>query len=375
MNSAQYAKSLYKNDVKESVQACIAMRTNSQGPVDVSLAQFVQAKWGISMESFYQDLGINASVDTIQNIVTQPDESVRWLVPEIIRDAIRLGLRKNPIWRDFIASEQQLANPSVIIPSWNMSEAMPRYVGEGESIPKGAVSFGQKTMKFRKLGKGLRITYEVAQYVTVNVMSIFLQDFGVKLNLGLDSLLIDILINGEQADGSESAPIVGIGTAGLANFTYQDLLRVWIRMSMLGRMPFGIIGGEAAALQVLNLNEFKTNTVGGQQAAGVAPNARLDLRTPIPTTSSYYIHGAVPNNYQILVDRSSAVIKYNVQPLLVETDKIVSNQTLETYCSLTTGFGILYRDARVVINAAVAFSGNGFPTWMDVAAQENIDFE
>lgn len=375
MNSAQYSKSLYKNDVKEAVQACNAMRTNSEGPTDVSLAQFVQAKWGVSMETFYQDLGINASVDTIRNIVSMPDESVRWLVPEIIRDAIRLGLRKNPIWRDFIASEQQLANPSVIIPSWNMSEAMPRYVGEAETIQKGAVSFGQKQMKFRKLGKGLRISYEVAQYVTINVMSIFLQDFGVKLNLGLDSLLIDILINGEQADGSESAPIVGIGTSGLANFNYQDLLRVWIRMSMLGRMPFGIIGGEAAALQVLNLAEFKTNTMGGTAAAGVAPNSRLDLRTPIPTTSAYYIHGAVPNNYQILVDRSSAVIKYNVQPLLVETDKIVSNQTLETYCSLTTGFGILYRDARVVINAAAAFSGNGFPTWMDVAAQENVDFE
>lgn len=374
MDQHQYNQSKYKADVRDAVQACNAMRTNNQNPMDVSLQQFVRTKWGVSMETFYQDLGLNASVDTIQNIITVPDESVRWLVPEIIRDAVRLGLRKSPIWQDFIASEQTLANPSVIIPSWNMSEATPRYVGEGETIPKGAVSFGQKSLKVRKLGKGLRITYEVAQYVTVNVLSIFLQDFGVKLNMGMDSLLIDTLINGEQADGSESAPIVGIGTAGLTNFVYADLLRVWIRMSMLGRMPFGIIGGEAAALKVLDLPEFKQGVVGGTNAAGVAPNSKLDLRTPIPQTSAYYIHGSVPNNYQILVDRSSSVIKYNVQPLLVENDKIVSNQTLETYCSLTTGFGILYRDARVVINAAVAFSGNGFPTWMDVAAQEDVDF-
>jgi hypothetical protein len=349
------------------------MRKNPNNPVDISMAQFVKAKWGVSMDAFYEDLGLSANVDTIQNLFTLPDESVRWLVPEIIRDAIRLGLRKNPIWADMIASEQTLANPSVTIPHWNMSDAMPKYVGEGETMGKGSVSFGQKTLKVRKLGRGIKITYEVAQYVTVNVVSIFLQDFGVKFNMGIDSLLIDTLINGEQADNSESAPVVGIGTAGLANFTYKDLLTVWIRMARIGRSPFGIIGGEAAALKVLDLAEFKQGVVGGTNAAGVAPNSKLDLKTPIPNSSAYYIHGAVPTNQQIVVDKTSALIKYNVQPLLVEQDKIVSNQTLETYASLTTGFGVLYRDARVVIDASLAFAGNGFPTWMDVDPLENVD--
>jgi hypothetical protein len=373
-NSAKYQASKYARDMKEVVLSCNAMRKDTQNPVDISLADFVQAKWGVSMDALYDDLGLNASVDTIQNIFTMPDESVRWLVPEIIRDAIRLGLRKNPIWQDLIASEQTIAQPQIQVPHWNMSDATPRWVGEGETIPKGAVSFGQKTLKVRKLGRAINITYEVAQYVTVNIVSIFLSDFGVKFNLGIDSLLIDTLINGEQADNSESAPVVGIGTAGLTNFVYKDLLRVWIRMARIGRTPYGIIGGEDAALKVLDLAEFKQGVVGGTNAAGVAPNNRLDLKTPIPNSSAYYIHGSVPADKQIIIDRSSAVIKYNAQPLLVENDKIVSNQTLETYCSLTTGFGILYRDARVVIDASLAFSGNGFPTYMNVDAQENVDF-
>ena len=371
---AKFKTSKYKGDIKEMVLACNAMRMSSQNPVDISLAQFVRAKYGITMDTFYEDLGLNASVDTIHNMFTMPDESVRWLVPEIIRDAIRLGLRKSPIWADLIASEQTLPNPQATIPHWNISDAMPNYVGEGETITKGNVSYGQKTLKVRKLGRGIKISYEVAQYVTVNIISIFLQDFGVKFNLGLDSLLIDTLINGEQADNSESAPIVGIGTAGLTNFTYKDLLRVWIRMARIGRTPYGVIGGEEAALKVLDLAEFKTNSFGGSNAAGVPTNNKLDLKTPIPANSAYYIHGSVPTNQQIIVDRSSAVIKYNVQPLLVENDKIVSNQTLETYASLTTGFGVLYRDARVVIDASLAFGAAGFPTWMDVDAQENVDF-
>jgi hypothetical protein len=371
---AKYQASKYKQDLKEVVMACGALRSNPQNPVDISLSEFARSKWGVSMEALYDDLGLNASVDTISNIFTMPDESVRWLVPEIIRDAVRLGLRKNPIWADLIASEQTIANPTTTIPHWNMSDALPRYVGEGETISKGSVSFGQKTLKIRKLGKGLRISYEVAQYVTINILSIFLQDFGVQLNLGIDSLLIDTLINGEQADLSESAPVVGIGTSGLANLTYRDLLTVWIRMARIGRTPYGIIGGEAAALQVLNLAEFKQGVVGGTNAAGVAPNNKLDLKTPIPNSSAYYIHGSVPANQQIIIDRSSALIKYNSQPLLVENDKIVSNQTLETYVSLTTGFGILYRDARVVLDAAQTIIAAPFPTYMDVDARENVDF-
>lgn len=375
MDQVAFSKSKYKADLKEVVLTCQGMRANAGGPVDISLGEFVNAKWGVSMDAFYEDLGLNASVDTIQNIFNLPDYSVRWLVPEIIRDAIRLGLRKNPIWQDLIASEQTLANPQAVVPHWNMSEATPHWVNEGESIKKGAVSFGQKTIKVRKLGRGIKITYEVAQYVSVNILSIFLADFGVKFNLGMDALLIDCLLNGEQADASESAPVIGIGVSGLANFVYKDLLRVWIRMARIGRSPYGIIGGEDAALKILDLPEFKTNINGGTQPAGVPNSSAISLKTPIPNTSAYYIHGSVPANDQIIVDRSSAVIKYNVQPLLVESDKIVSNQTLETYASLTTGFGILYRDARVVLDASKAFAAFGFPSYMDVDAQEVVDFD
>lgn len=349
-----------------------SMRKNSSNPVDVSLAQFVQAKWGITMEAFYADLGLNANVDTVQNIFTMPDDSVRWLVPEIIRDALRLGLRKNPIWADLIAAEQTIANPTVTIPHLNMSDASPRYIGEAETIPTGTISFGQKTLKVRKLGRGIKIPYEVANYVTLNVIAIFLQDFGVKLNLGIDALMISVLINGEQTNGSESAPVVGVTT--INTFVYKDLLRVWIRMARIGRTPYGVIGGEAAALDTLDLPEFKQGVVGGTNAAGVAPNNRLDLKTPIPNRSAYFIHGSMPANQQMVIDRSSAIIKYNAQPLLVEEDKIVSKQVLETYASLTTGFGILYRDARVIIDKSVTIGTNNFPSYMDVDSLEAVSF-
>ena len=365
-NYNKYAESKYKDEVKSIVLQLDSVRKNKDSSVDITLAQFVNKKYGISMDAFYNDLGINPSIDTIQNIFTMPDESVRFLVPEIIRDALRLGLRKAPIWNSLIAAEQTVSQPSITIPHINMSEATPRKLGEAETISEGTISFGQKSLKLTKIGKGIRIPYEVSNYVTIDVISVFLQDFGVKLGHGIDALMIDVLINGEQADGSESAPVVGIITPG--TITYKDMLKIWIRMSRLGRIPDAIIGGEDTALDTLFLSEFKDRATGTTEKT-------LNLKTPIPAGTNYFIHGSMPDDQQLFVDSSSAIIKYNSQPLLVESEKIVSNQTEATFATLTTGFGIVFRDARVIMDDSLNVATNGFPSYMDVDTLEQVTFE
>lgn len=364
MNKVQYGKSKYKDDVEGIVRNMNAIRKDKEKPIDINLAEFVNKKYGgLSMEAFYQDLGIDPSIDTIENLISLPDPSVRFLYPEIIRDAIRLGLRRAAIWPNMVAVEQTVANPTVTQPWINMSDATPKLVGEAETISTGTISYGQKTLKLTKMGKGVKISYEVRQYVTINVVAVFLQDMGIKLGQGLDTLMIKTLINGEQADGSESAPIIGVATVG--TLTYADLLKVWIRMSRIGRKADSIIGGEAAALETLDLDEFKLKTVG-------TPFSNLVLKTPVPAGTNYFVHGNVPTDQQIVIDSNSTLVKYNAQPLLLESEKMVSNQTEATYATLTTGFGIIYRDGRVIIDQSLDFAANGFPSYMDVDALENV---
>lgn len=365
MNSAQFQKSQYRPDLAEVLGTVDALRRNPDNPRDISLGDFVKKKWGISMESFYTDLGISPATDTISNMVTLPDMGAqRFLVPEIIRDALRLGLRKSPIWNNIIAAEQTIKQPSITIPWINMSEATPRKVATAEDMTVGNVSFGSKSLKISKIGRGIKLPYEVMQYVSISIISLFLQDFGVKLNQGIDAMAIDCLINGEQADGSESAPVIGVATTN--TLAYADLLKIWIRMSRMGRLPGVMIGGEASALKTLNLDEFKKLQQGTTEK-------KLNLKTPIPTQSDYYIHGSMDPDQTLIIDTSSALIKYNAQPLLIESDKFIRNQTVETYASLTTGFGILYRDARIVLDSSIAFAGNGFPTYMDVDPLEQVN--
>jgi hypothetical protein len=365
MNAEKLKKSPYLSELEGTVRGLEAMRRGSSG-LDVDLSEFVESKFEVDMTAFYEGLGINPQYDTIQALFQSPSTEVRWLVPEIIRDALRLGLRKNPIWADLIAAEQTIANPTVTVPWLNMSEATPKYTGEGETFAYGTLSYDSKTLKIRKMGRAIRLPYEVLQYVSINLTAVWLQDFGVKLNQGIDALMIDVLLNGEQDDGSESAAVVGI-TNNAAPLTYRDMLYIWLRMGRLGRTPTAMIGGESVALDILDLEEFKKRDTGTTEK-------NLNLKTPIPQTQGFYIHGSMPANQTLVVDRASAVIKYNAQPLLVETEKMIQNQTVDTVASLTTGFGILYRDGRVIMDDSVAVAGNDFPTWMDVDPLEQVSF-
>lgn len=365
MNHEQYGRSEYKNEIKNAVRACEALRANPDGGVEVTFSQFIQKTWGISMSALFEDLGVQPGVDTISNLVSLPDESVRWLIPEIIREALRLGLRKSPIWRDLVAIEQTIKGTSVKMPHWEVSDATPRYVGVAETIPKGDINFGEKTVETRKMGRGIAIPEEIVNYVAVNIVAIFMQDFGIKLGLGLDHSLINVLINGEQTSGSESAPVVGVDST-VAGIQYIDYLRVWIRMARIGRRADSIISGEDMGLTTLELPEFKDRNTG-------TSHSELDLKTPVPTRSNYYIHGSMPADQSMVIDSTASVIKLDSQPLKVESDKIVQNQTQEFYATLTTGYSIIYRDARVIIDESLPFSSNGFPTYMDVDAAEQVE--
>ena len=376
MNIEKFNKSQYKGQIREAVKLAEGLRSDKDNPVDVSFDEVIKEKFGgATRESFFADLGIDPNTDTISNIQTMPDDDVRWLIPELIREPLVLGYRKAPIWNNITASEEQISGLSQVMPSLNMSDAVPARVGEGETIPLGAISYGSKKFSIYKVGRGIKIPYEVLNYVSLNVIGIFLQDFGVKMGHALDTLAIDCIINGEQADGSESAPVIGTTTGVASTKAYSDFLRAWIRGARMGRKFSTIIGGEAAALSTLDLTPFKTNSDGSKMAAGVPTTTALTLKTPVPASAEYYIHGNIPANQEILLDKAATLLKFNAQPLMIESDKVVSNQTIETYASMTTGFAKLFTDGALIMDASKAFASYGFPTYMDVDPFENVVFE
>jgi len=366
MDLKKYEVSQFKGQVQDIVKTAEAIRSHKDNPKDISFEKVLKEKHNVSLEQFLADLGIDPATDTIQNLVTVPEVDVRWIIPEIFRTALLLGYRAAPIYPNIIAGEEQMRGLKQVMPHINMSDAAPRYVGEGETIPLGTVSYGSKEFRIWKVGRGIKLTDEVVYYASLNLVSIFMRDFGIKLGHATDVLSIDCLINGEQVDGSESAPVVGTATG--TTLVYKDLLVIWVRMGRMGRVPNTLIGGEDIAVDVLDLTEFKTPVMG-------APQETLIFKSPVPKATNFYIHGNVPDNQAIILDPTSAIIKFNGWPMKVESERIVSNQTEAFYVTLQTGFAKLFTDAALIIDRSKAISGYPLPTEMDVDPYQNVTID
>lgn len=357
---SNYKQENFRKELPEMVQLLDSYRSgnNNHKPVDFSLEETVQSKYGLSQDAYFEKVGINPRLDTMQNIMTMPDQSIRWIVPEIIRTAVVLGMRQAPFYPNIITTDQPINGLSAIMPSINMSDANPARVNEAETIPLGTVSFGQKTVKLFKIGKGFKLTDEVKNYVSLDVLGIYLRDFGVQLGYAMDSLAMNVLINGNMVNGNESAPVIGVKSTS-DGITYKDLLRIWVRGARMGRDFTTIIGGEDQAIELLDLPEFKNRTQGTTQAT-------LNVKSPVPNSADMYIHPGTPANDLLLIDTKAALMKLTAKQLMLESERIVSNQTEAVYASLTTGFSKMYKDASLLLDSTKAFASYGFPDFMDV---------
>jgi len=333
------------------------------GKCDVSLIEYLGvaypegcSKDGIfDINHLYNELGIDPNKMTVSQLIDL-DQDSRWLVPEIFRDAIRKGIRTSPFYNKLVAASESVSQPQVNMPYLELSDAEPQDTEEAETISKGSISYGNKTTEILKQAIGVSITYEAIQYTSINLLTIFIQDVGVKLGHKLNNEAVDVLINGDQPSGSEAAATIGVANTA-TGMTYQDLLYAWIRASRLGRRYDSIVTSEEGANLLLNLDEFK------QKQAGT-PIASLVLNETLPSQSQVFVSGQLTGDQYILLDPRFSMVQLTSSPLNVEGDKIVSKQIEEAYASVTTGFGIIFRDARVVIDDTLDVAANDFPTWM-----------
>lgn len=381
--TAKLAKQAILGDLRTAMAQLDALRKGSgeQMPIDLSFAEYVQERWGYAAtdvqlpngetmqvpESFLLSLGVNPSTFTVEKLYSlgEIDEGYRWIVPELFREAIRLGLRKSPIYPNLIRQEETVSQTTVKMPDIKMSDMTPRKLGEMETIATGTVAFGSKEVTIKKIGLGIKMSDEVVRYSTLNLLGIALEDMGVLLGMGLDTMAINTLINGDQLDGSDSCGV--IGTANGTSFAYRDILKTWIRMQRIGQLPSAIISNEDPALDVLLLPEFKG-------FEGQTTTQKINLKTPVPTSQDFYIHGAMPDaDYLLFVNAMSAMLKLNAVPLRIESERVVSRQLEAVYATLTTGFATLKRDARLIMDKGQTFTA--FPSWFNVDLSELVTIQ
>jgi hypothetical protein len=204
-------------------------------------------------------------------------------------------------------------------------------------------------------------------FTPIDLAAIYFEELGTQLGSDLDAELVNIALNGDQADGSASSPVIGVTTAG--TLTYQDLSRAWIRFRKIGRTSSVMLMGEAEALTILGLPEFQksANAAGAVAPVNGTQPPTLNISNPLPTSQDILIHDAIPDGNIVLIDRTRAFVQLTAMPLLIESEKIVSRQVNGEYVSIITGFANVFNDGRLTINVNSTLAANPGPAVPTVA--------
>lgn len=334
------------------------MQALRQKGEDITLREYLPKvfKEEISPEQYYAKLGVNLKDMTVEKLLAT-DNASRWLFPEIFRDAIRKGLAYAPFYSKLVTGEETIANTGIVMPSFNVSEADLRDVNEGADITTGTMSWGSKNVTIKKRARGLMQTYESIMFTPIKLASIYFEDLGIQLGSELDSDLVNILINGDQADGSEAAVLMGATAAG--TLTYADIVRAWVRQNRMNRPSRAMLTNEDTAVTILNMSAFQMPV----KAMG-APLVELNLQSALPANQDLFIHSDVPDSQVIMIDTTKAVTQLTAMKLLIESERIMEKQLNGQYASIITGFANVFADARIILDYSTTIVANPGPTPM-----------
>jgi hypothetical protein len=389
-----------KGRVREIVRELDALRSNNKNPRNVSLRDFLSERYELSPGHLYSEIGIESGT-TVQELMADSDNAyllseiirdgmlrgmglaqreqlaaikrgfisqgpvlsegnggARYITPEVFLDPVMRGAVQAVFYPDLTVREIMVGQPTATMPKLDLSDASVVDSEEGATIEEGSVTYGSKDIRLKKQARGIKITYEALKFNTLDLVSLFFEDFGRLLGARLNGEAVSAIINGDQADGSEAAAVIGVEDTA-KGVQYLDVLRVWLRLGLLGRRSTSIIGNETTAITYLDLPEVKNKQFTG---SALLPTM---VKTPLPTDQDIYVSTKVPIDQLVFQDSSASLVQLTAWPLMLEVEKIVSKQIEGTFASVYTGFAKLQRNASVVVDASISFAANGFPNWMN----------
>ena len=369
---------------------------NKINPIDLSLDDAIKVSYGCDTPQFLSNLGIftnSMSLETaarelgcdnltnleLQNLMISHgsfsagspahtndiSSDHRFIIPELITSAIRVGYEHTAMHNNWTASTQNMSKRKVTMPQILRGDGQMTKINEGADIPMGSVQFGQKEANTFKVGTGFAITDELVIESTLDMLFLFMQEVGNDMSIGADVLALDVLLKGEQSDLSESAPVVGVNTPG--QFTYKDIKRVFTRMKRLGQPASRIITGEEDGIDITDIDKF-------QGFDGPSKLANIRSILGVPEVFDIDTHG-VPDDQAIFVNPTKALVKLKFRGMITEKRRNPRNQTEEMFISDHIGFAIIKRDARVILDKSLDFSVAGFPDYMDIDARIKEGFK
>lgn len=281
------------------------------------------------------------------------DPSARYLTPEFFAPVLMRGVVQGQYWDQLISADLSVPQPKVTMPLMSLSDAGLEERSEAATTKEGTVTYGSKDVTIKSRDKAIYFSDESIMFNRIDLVSIFFQDLGRILASSLNGEAVRVLRDGDQADGSEAALVIGAQVSG--TFDYTDVINVMIRMGMIGRPVSQIIAGETMSNLWENLPEVKNN-----QNAGAKLMPTQTFGVTRPQMWELFPAFNIPANKILFSDPNSAMVALTAKPLTLEQDRIVARKLNGTFASIWKGFAIQQATGRVIVDKSIAFSGNGW---------------
>jgi|GEM_PF-2716846 len=312
----------------------------------------------ISWEDIWCDLGMDPASTTIGNLLSLSGTGLEYLAPELIRDFIYDGLTSSANHLDLCARSENVSSMVVTTPHIKYTNADTQTVREGETIPEGGMEWSHKTVGVGKQAIAIKLTDELVLSCPIPLLAPWLNRVGIQLGAKLYNRAVTVLINGDQADGSDACPVIGVAST-TNKLQFEDFVTMWARARAIARNWGTLITSEIKARAILKIDEFKKQQgVGGREVEIQSRNLIIPDRVP------HFVSQQMSDSHAMGMDPRGALLYMIFRGLLVESERIIMREINGTKASIISDFATIDLLSRIIMDETLAFSTHGFPASM-----------
>lgn len=300
-------------------------------------------------DDFANNVSLQAAADTF---ATQP--ATRLLFPEVVTDMIKW---KQGELDQFVSVAPLIAQTRIVQGSnelimmeldENGADLSMNTIAEGANIPVVNIAQSQKSVKFYKVGKGYRFTYEFNRRASIDILTPFVNRMNRQFEIDKVNHAVNVLING---DGVASAVTVDAETAyGGTNGTldWKSFLK-WVVARMAAGYPLDTYVMNYATYADFITNLFQPTAagtpllteVGARAGVSVGNTVLQQLRMSLafgPNVAASNILGI--NKAETLEELQEAGSD------IVENQRVIRSQQVEFFRTINLGYNLVGPNSR-----------------------------
>ncbi|MEH7114561.1 hypothetical protein V7124_19675 [Neobacillus niacini] len=295
----------------------------------------------VSMKEIVKALGYDRVGEMTVRVLLDNDGTAP-LFNAIVEDGLRIGFERQSNWQRLVArsiTSDQFTQSWYYLEDPDTDDYDLRDIGQGAPIPVGTIYLGDNSIKMHKRGRGIEWVDE-SKRANIDLVSLWFQRLGRQLGRSYEDVAVDRLLNGYFPDGTDAAPTLGVATPGTLALTDMYYASAYM-LDTYGFSPNVAIMNLATATAWAETRDngfllFQDNILNG-----TFPNV---------INATPFISSEVPDNRIILVDTSSALVRYVGKPFGVESERNVKTQVEGSYGTEISEFVPFEQNARLVIN-------------------------